>query len=487
MQARTVGRNIIIYAIGIVALRATSFLLIPLYTHFLSMKEFAILSTILITIQLMIYVMPVGTWDSVCKFFGKYKTENMISSLFGTSLILSLFGGILTSILALTLFLPLLNRFIQSKETGKYVFLACLISLGQSLCQLMMAYYRAQNKAVSYLLIGMISSALLLVLTPIFIIMLNLGILGALYAQVIAYLAVFFVVYLKLNREFKFTFSLNSFKSLISFGIPLVISSLSMFVIQSSCIYFLGYYGTLEDIAIFSLGNKFSAILAMLIMSPFQLAFAPYFYSHSHTSEMKSFLPRIFIIMNFVSLILAYIILFLIKLVFPMIAPSSYFASYTVCIFLIPGIILFSIKVIGETILYNFNETARAGLIAFIFALGNLLINYLLIPHFKIYGAVASSSLTMALLSITILKLGADRYPFNTNLKKLVMINAMLILVLVNFFLIRNFALPIFIVISLLLFAIILVFFFSNVFLELSDRAAIKKMLFQLIPIQRNL
>jgi len=487
MQIRTVGKNVLIYAIGIVALRGTALLLIPLYTHFLTIEDFGILSTVLITTQLMQIFMPLGTWDSVCKFYENYKNTNMISDLFGTSLIVNLFGGILTSILALMLFLPLFNKYISDKNISKYVFLACIISLAQSLCQLMMAYYRAENKAINYMLSGTMSSLILLVLTPIFIIMLKKGIAGALYAQVIAYLAVFFVIFVKIKNKYKIAFSLNTFRSLISFGIPLVFSLLSMFIIQSSCIYFLGYFGTLEDTAIFSLGSKFSAIMAMLITSPFQLAFAPYFYAHSHNAELKSFLPRIFLYMNILSIFLCYLILFLFKLFFPLIAPLSYFASYTVCLFLIPSIVFLTIKVIGETILYNFNKTACAGAVSSIFASINLLLNYLLIPHFKIYGAVASSALTIIFLSLTIFRLGAKAYPFSINFRKFAMIMVLLASLILSFFLIRNSNIPIFLVLSLGLFIIIVLLFYSNLFFESTDRPQIKEMLFRIFPMQRNI
>jgi hypothetical protein len=58
---------------------------------------------------------------------------------------------------------------------------------------------------------------------------------------------------------------------------------------------------------------------------------------------------------------------------------------------------------------------------------------------------------------------------------------------ILSFFLIRNSNIPIFLVLSLGLFIIIVLLFYSNLFFESTDRPQIKEMLFRIFPMQRNI
>ena len=79
MSLKKLGENTAIYAIGNVGLRAASFLLIPLYTHTLSVADYGLLATLLITIQLMLIVMNMGMRTTLVRFLKEHEENNKIN------------------------------------------------------------------------------------------------------------------------------------------------------------------------------------------------------------------------------------------------------------------------------------------------------------------------------------------------------------------------------------------------------------------------
>ena len=90
MQLKIFGKNAIVYSIGNVGLRAASFILIPLYTHSLSMNDYGLLMTLLLTIQLMLTTMNCGMRPGLIRFTKEYEERNRISALVGTSCFINL-------------------------------------------------------------------------------------------------------------------------------------------------------------------------------------------------------------------------------------------------------------------------------------------------------------------------------------------------------------------------------------------------------------
>ena len=92
MNLKLFAQDTILYGIGNASLRAAAFLLIPLYTHALPVKDFGILSTLLITMQLMIMLITLGMQNTVLRFSKEYEDKNLLSGLIGTSMVINLFA-----------------------------------------------------------------------------------------------------------------------------------------------------------------------------------------------------------------------------------------------------------------------------------------------------------------------------------------------------------------------------------------------------------
>ncbi len=75
MSLKVFAKNTFVYSIGSIAVRFSTFLLIPLYTHYLSVSDFGLLSVLILTTQILIMTVDFGIMPSIIRF-----TEDLVSA-----------------------------------------------------------------------------------------------------------------------------------------------------------------------------------------------------------------------------------------------------------------------------------------------------------------------------------------------------------------------------------------------------------------------
>jgi O-antigen/teichoic acid export membrane protein len=104
MSIVSLSNNTIIYSIGTLSLRLTAFLLIPLYTRYLTKSEFGLLQILLFTIQVLITVNDMGMRTAIMRFFHSYESDKKLPELFGSSFSIIILVGFV--LLTISLLLP---------------------------------------------------------------------------------------------------------------------------------------------------------------------------------------------------------------------------------------------------------------------------------------------------------------------------------------------------------------------------------------------
>ena len=100
------GKATFLYAVGNICLRAASFLLIPIYAHYMAIEDYGLLMTLLLTCQFMLVAMNCGTEHSVVRFAKHYDKNGQLCSLMGTTFVISLIASVIVVCISLTLLVP---------------------------------------------------------------------------------------------------------------------------------------------------------------------------------------------------------------------------------------------------------------------------------------------------------------------------------------------------------------------------------------------
>lgn len=427
MNIRLFGKNTAIYAIGNLGLRAAGFLLIPIYTHSLSVADYGQLMILLITIQVMLTLMSFGTWSSVVRFLSELDAKNMGVRLPCNSLLINLLGGIVISVISLVFLKPFFLRVLKTQEVYIYITLACSVAIAQSACMHGMSYYRARNEARKFALAGLSASALLIGLVFLFLSAFGLGVKGVLVAQTVSYGIASVLIIKNVLSNADFTISVAVMKRLLRFGFPIVFSGLACFAMNSSSKYFISHFSGLDVVAIYSLGDLLASVLAVAIALPFQLAYEPYVFSNLDTLVIPETMARLFTYALLSLVLAAFALISICRPLLPIIAPSDYASAYLVMLWLLPKFVFEGVYHVGNTLLRIERKTHIAAAIVMVGAVLNLILNYALVPRFGWWGGALATNISFILTAVVVLVVGIRKFWIPTEWSRIAIIIGFLI------------------------------------------------------------
>jgi O-antigen/teichoic acid export membrane protein len=437
MNFKVFGKNTIIYAIGNACARLGAFLLIPLYTHSLALGEFGLLSTLLITTQIITIMMSLGTQKGFIRFANECEKENLLGKLLGSTVTITIAGAIPVIGVCLILLLPFFRILLHTNEVSGYMILTCLAALFQALFTHVTSYYRVKNKSFNFIIANLAALLLLIATNIVFLRILAHGVKGVLMAQVVTYGSLWLILFISLIAKTGLGFSWELAKNLLWFSFPLLSAMLWDLVMDTFAVYFLGYFRNLEQVAIYSLGYKIAQIAYIILILPFQLAYEPLVYGHLD-DEIKTTISKLLTYLMLVYSFLAFGIVFLSQALLSVIAPPSYFSAYTVVFLMLPGIAFTGVYYVAESLFGIKNKTSLIGGFVTIFTIGSIVLNYLLIPLWGMYGTIFVFNVIRILTAIVLMVVGLKIFPIRLEERRLGVIGALFVFFLFLVFLLHG-------------------------------------------------
>lgn len=438
MSLKILGKNAVIYAIGNVCCRAASFILIPLYTHALSMKEYGLLATLLISIHLMLIFTNMGMRTALLRFSGDLGSDKNIGSLLGTSGFINLLSGLIVTGITFVFLIPFFRSILHTNDVYAYVGMACCAAFLQTLCLHLMTYYRARNQAVKYMIAGILTAVILFLSSFFFLYILKLGISGALLGLITTHACILLLLSIDVLPKTGMGISLSLMPELVRFGSPIVLSEFSGVIMEGSGLFFLSYYLDLETVAIYSLGYKFANILCIVITLPFLLAFQPYIFGNINLRDMKEKISRMLTYLALATVFMAPCIFLGSRILLKLSAPPEYSSAFLVVLFLVPGIGFTGPISFGDTLLSAAKKTHILGLTMVACACLAAIGNYCLIPFLGWYGAAIALNVSFIIAGSVLMILGAREFPVSVEWKRIGIILSLLISFLLIYFIFRN-------------------------------------------------
>ena len=76
MSLKNLTKSTLIYSVGTIIIRVSAFVLIPFYTHSLSVSDYGLLSALLLTSQIIIPIVDFGVVSSLMRFMKEFDETN---------------------------------------------------------------------------------------------------------------------------------------------------------------------------------------------------------------------------------------------------------------------------------------------------------------------------------------------------------------------------------------------------------------------------
>ena len=421
------SKNTITYGIGHTLTRFIPFLLLPIYTNFLIPDEYGAALYLQSYFSFLMVIYLFGFDVSLIRFYVLAENQEDKQKIFSSGFISILTIGSILSIV-LIFCSPFLADVLNDQNSSYFdsgIIIICVFTLFfDSINGFSLLVLRAEEKAYKFLLIRIIGSLLNFTLNIIYIVILKSGIIGIFISNLIASGLSFFMVLPIIKSNFKFKFSKIIFSDLTRFGVPYIFSGLAILVMDLIDRIILKQYKGLDDVGIYGAAYKLAMIMA-IIVGGFRFAWHPFFLSVSKQDNAKNVFSKILTLYTFVT----FFVLVLVSTIVPTIVrikiPGGFIfgAKYWAGIKIIPVIMLsylcYGVYVNFIIGIYLSKKSIYIPFVVGISAVVNILLNFLLIPLYGIWGAAVTTLISYILMMTIMYFINNKLYPVKYEYLKL--------------------------------------------------------------------
>lgn len=390
-------KNTSLYTLGNILPQAAGFILLPIYTRYLSPAEYGIVSSMQVLSTILAVFFTLAINRSIFRLYFDYKTDKDKKDYLGT-ITISLFFISISILLLLFIFRGFVGQIFKSIEFYPYYFYAILTSFFLIFSLIPKIYFQINEKAGKFVFLSILQFLLNTVFVLWFIIGKQAGAAGMLQGRMLANIVIIPLFIYISSRTINFTFKPKILKESLVFSLPMIPALLSAWILNLSDRIFIERYFNLHDVGIYSLGYRIAGLI-LIFSGAFYRAYNPVFYKLANSENRNearkklhkynsSYILVILIVVFFISFFSREVITLLLdpkyieayKIV-PIIA-LAYFISQT------SGLLNLSIYQDKKTLQIMYMILGSAGL--------NILLNFLLVPKLGAWGAAYATVLSFA-------------------------------------------------------------------------------------------
>ncbi len=440
-EFKGVARSGLIYGIGSVLSSAISFIFIPLFMNYFSVEEYGAYTLILFCSSIAGAIFYLGVTSALPRSYYDYTSAEERKSCFSTTLLI-LFAGALLQIVVALLFSNEISRLLFSSE--QYTNALILGFLGSAITFInfsFLTYLRLESKALTFLFYSIASLLMTLGFVYFFVVVDDRGVAGALLGNLVAQstLLCMFVCLLG-SSTITYRVMMNEISLQLRFGFFVVLSSLAGMSILWVDQFFINEYLSLYEVGVYGLAVKLASVLTVLLIAPFVQVFNPYIMEHRESIDIEQIFIKSFRYLFGLGVLLIVVCSLVFQEVFFLIDKNAKYSSSLVYIpCLMFGLLFYGLNnIVGAGFFFE-RKTGKLVFPYFIVALFNIAANFVLIPYFGLWGAVASSLLTYLLSPILIYKSAKKYFSFSLEvMPNLYLVVSAFSIVLLQFFFMQH-------------------------------------------------
>lgn len=420
-------KDTMIIAIGKFSTQILSFLLLPLYTSFLTTEQYGTYDFIIALVSFISPFITLTLEESIFRFLIDSKSTRKKKYIISQAIMYILFSTLIFSII-----IKVIGEIYNYEYTNiliVYTISVVFISLTNSIVRGM---EQIKLFSISNLILGIIT----IIFNILFIAVLRTGASGLLLSTSIANtsVSIFLFIKLKLNRFINIkNIEKNILKSMIKYSIPLIPNSLSWNIINlSDRLVIISTIGEGAN-GIYSIANKFPTIITTFY-GFFNIAWlekASKTVKKDNTNEYYSYVYK-----NIKTLLISTCILIIafMPIVFPILINNEYLDAYNYIPILVMGTFFTNMSSFYGGIFIAYKDTKIIGKTTIISAILNLIINIGLIRHIGLYAAAISTCIS-AFIVYVCRKIIIKKYIKINETRKIWIYYLMLITVMISYYL----------------------------------------------------
>lgn len=391
----------IIYLLGQILIKGTSFLLIPLYTKYLGTGIYGELAIIDLFFGLFGVFSLYKIYSGCYRFYNELDKNKMISTAFTFALFSSVVQGCFLCIIIYTL----CNVRIEFKSISLVLLLAWIRASIQEIIILLKTRYTMEYLVKNIFFIDLFMTILSLLSVVYFVVNKNMGIFGIYLGYIIG--SSFVLVYLICDNKKRIQFKINKniFAKLFKYGFGLIFGDISYILLAMIDRFFLKSYKNLSDVGIYSLGYKFGGLIQIFFIYAFLEVFNPFKFKNYTTKNFEKDINKFYFYYHLLGIGFIMIISLNIKFILYLFTTEDFLSSYIIVPLIAYSYLLYGQSNFYKTALQLKNKTNIDSLVIFCGCMINIILNFLLIKSLGMIGAALSTIISYFIMNIIYYKI----------------------------------------------------------------------------------
>jgi O-antigen/teichoic acid export membrane protein len=363
-------KNTTILMIGNFSSQILSFILVPIYTHYLLPSEFGEVNVYLTILSMLYILVSLQSIESSFRFIQDCKDIEDCTSTITNTVLTALVGILIFSVIMII---------IWSITDFSYSFLFIANVATSIYASQFLHTIRGMNKTTSYVTVSAISTFISALCNIFFVVGMGLGVLSLLITPIIANALVIAIIFYKENfmRYIKFKeINLEVIKKQLVFSLPLIPNAVSLWFLSSIGLWVILFFYNEEAVGLLAFTLKFPMLLGM-ISGIFHMAWQVSAISQFNADDKDTFASEVFYNFTFLQLTSFILILPALKvLIFTTVGAEYREASIYIPIFMI-GILFKAFAQFYNAGFYGAKKTTpifQSSLIAaFVYLVGSII------------------------------------------------------------------------------------------------------------------
>lgn len=351
-----------IYSVTSILQKGIGFLLLPLYTLYLTPSDYGITGIVNSFTAILTLLFTLSLNGAVQRYYYVYQSDkDQLRSFYGTIVMFVMFNSLILSAIIIVFQRWLISPFIEGIDFYPYIFLGVLTVLFNPMYTIYQSLLQTLQKGKEFSVNSLLHFGLMVFLNVLFIVVFQLGAVGQLLSYLIT--AVVFGLYslISLYRKnvISFNFNFSYLREALSYSVPLIPHNLSSTIAAFISRLLLNNLVSTASAGLFNIASQFMLIIDTFHMSV-NKAYVPWFYGEMEKDTKKSHEG----IINFADiiskgyLVISVAVSFFIKEIIQIFLPSSYLNAWLIIPIMLVAYQLRSIYLFYvNTLFYNTKST----------------------------------------------------------------------------------------------------------------------------------
>lgn len=391
MKSNNLAKNTFLLSIGAILNKGLTFLMIPLFSSWLSTEDYGTFDLLCTYITMLIPFMSLSVSEGVFRL-GIESSAEQKKQYITSGLAIYLIGGILFGILTFLIFfflkVPIIIPFY-------------LLFLGEFFNKYLQSFLRAIKKLNIYSYCSIILTLFIFISVYLFVKVLDLNLNGIIYGYALGYLIgnVIIIVWSKYFKYITKKISKEKTKDIIKYSLPLIPNSLSWWIVDASDRTIISFIlGSISN-GIYAIAYKIPN-LCTYIFNMFSIAWQETAIDINNSKERNKHYNLMYNKVILILLSLCSGILSCNYILFEFIFDKKYMAAHLYTPILVTSFLFCSISQFLGGIQISLKKTKENGTTTLIGAIANIVIHLSLIKFIGLYAAAISTMISNLIIFI---------------------------------------------------------------------------------------